>query len=147
VWLRILQHHPVGYLLEPLMRYRIGNNQFSARVRLGTEKPDFFLVIDHYLAQEQVQSMLNDNDVRNYRWLERRDRLMRAINSFIMDQPHQASILLHDTYSWDALAASFTTKRGFFVFILGVYLKFLTITGLYKVGKTSLMYLKRITSK
>jgi hypothetical protein len=72
---------------------------------------------------------------------------MRAINSFIVGQPQQALALLHDTYSWDALAAAFMTKRGLFVFIAAVYVKLLAFTGLLKVGKASLMYLKRILNK
>ncbi len=42
LWLRILQQHPVGYLPKRLMRYRISSDQWSAKVRLGTERADFF---------------------------------------------------------------------------------------------------------
>jgi glycosyltransferase involved in cell wall biosynthesis len=147
VWLRILQHHSIGYLLEPLMRYRIGNNQFSARVRLGTTRTDFFLVTDHYLAQEQVQVLLNDDDLRNHRWLERRDRLMRSINLFIIDKPELALTLLHDLYTCDTLVAAIKTKRGFFVLFSGIYIKFLAFFRMYQTGKISLMYLKRLSHK
>lgn len=147
VWLRILQHHSIGYLMEPLLRYRIGNNQFSARVRLATARPDFFLVTEYYLAQKQVLALLNEDDLRNYRWLDRRDRLMRAINSFIMDHPQLAPTLLHDLWSWDALVAAFKTKRGIFVLLAGIYVRFLAFMGLYQAGKASLKYLKRLSQK
>ncbi len=147
VWLRILQYHSVGYLLEPLMRYRIGNNQFSARVRLETARADFFLVTEHYLAQEQVQVLLNDDDLRNHRWLERRDRLMRSINLFIIDKPEQALALLHDLFSWDTLFSAIKTKRGFLVLFSGIYIKLLAFLHLYQTGKTSLIYLKRLSHK
>ncbi len=147
VWLRILQYHSVGYLLEPLMRYRIGNNQFSACVRLETARADFFLVTEHYLAQEQVQVLLNDDDLLNHRWLERRDRLMRAINLFITDNPEKALTLLHDLFSWDTLFSAIKTKRGFLVLFSGIYIKLLAFLHLYQTGKTSLIYLKRLSHK
>jgi len=147
LWLRILQRHLIGYLPEPLLRYRISHNQGSARVRLGTVRADFFLVIDHYLAQEYVQVLLNEDDLRNYRWLERRDRVMRAINLYIMDFPQQASSLLQDVCSWDAFEAALKTKRGFFVLLLGAYVRLLTFMGMYKFGKTSLIFMKRLSRK
>jgi len=147
LWLRILQRHLIGYLSEPLLRYRISHNQWSAKVRLGTARADFFLVTDHYLAQEHVQVLLNEDDLRNYRWLERRDRVVRAINLYIMDLPQQASSLLQDVCSWDALEAAFKTKRGAFVLFVGVYVRLLTFMGLHKFGKTSLMFMKRLSRK
>jgi glycosyltransferase involved in cell wall biosynthesis len=147
LWLRILQRHPIGYLPERLMRYRISDNQWSARVRLGTERADFFLVIDHYLAQEQVRALLDATDLNNYRWLDRRDRVMRATNLFITGQPRQANELAHDIFSWDAISAVYKSKRGAMVFILGVYVKLLAVMGLHRFGKTSLAYMKQVTRK
>ena len=147
VWLRILKQHAVGYILEPLLNYRISSKQFSRQVRLGTEKADFFLVTDHYLAQEDVRSILDDDDLRNYSWLIRRDRLMRAINLFISNKPSQAAALLHDVYSLDALEAAIKTKQGAIVFLAGVYIKALIFLGLNKFGKISLQYFKQIFNK
>jgi len=147
VWLRILQQHPVGYLPELLMRYRISNNQFSARVRLGTERADFFLVIDHYLAQETVRAMLYIADLKNYRLLDRRDRVMRAVNLFITGYPKRANGLIHDIFSCDALNAAFKTKRGTFVLLIGIYLKLLALLRLNKLGQLSLSYMKHVIQK
>jgi len=147
LWLRILQAHPVGYLQERLMRYRISDSQYSARVRLGTERADFFLVIDHYLAQEQVRALLDQTDFDNYRRLERRDRVMRAANLFITGRPTQANGLVQDIFSWDALASAVHSKRGAFVLLIGVYVKLLILLNLNKIGKTSLAYIKQVTRK
>jgi len=67
LWFRILRLHPVGYLTERLMRYRISNSQWSARVRLGAERADFFLVLDHYLEQEPIRVLLTSDDLRMVR--------------------------------------------------------------------------------
>lgn len=147
LWLRILRHHPIGYLTEPLMRYRISNNQWSARVRLGTERADFFLVTDHYLAKESIRTLLTQDDLRHYGWLERRDRAMRAVNLLLTDRPRQAKELLIDICSRDALNAAVTTKRGLLVLLIGLYVMLLTSLGLSKIGKIPLRYMKQMSGK
>ncbi len=129
------------------MRYRISDSQYSARVRLGTERADFFLVIDYYLAQEQVRTMLDTEDFDNYKRLERRDRVMRAANLFITGRTKQADELVQDIFSWHALASAVNSKRGAFVLLIGVYVKLLILLNLNKIGKTSLAYIKQVTRK
>lgn len=147
VWLRILQSHPIGHLPERLIRYRISNNQFSARVRLETAQAAFFKCIDYYLEQDQVKVMLNSNNLLNYKWYERRDRVIRALNLFLMDSPQEAGQLLNDIFSLDALRAAFRSKRGLLVLIVGVYVRLLVTMGLNKIGKASLAYMKQATSR
>jgi glycosyltransferase involved in cell wall biosynthesis len=147
LWLRILQCHFVGYLPERLMRYRISNSQWSARVRLGAERADFFLVIDYYLSQDSVRKLLNAEDLNNYMWLDRRDRVMRAINLFIACQPKEAHKLVYDVFAWNALRAALKSKRGAFVLLLGAYVKLLILLRLYRVGKMTLAYIKQVTRK
>jgi glycosyltransferase involved in cell wall biosynthesis len=147
LWLRILQSHPIGYLPERLMRYRISHNQFSARVRLKTERADFFLVIDHYLKKKSVHERLSATDMSNYRCLDRRDRVMRAVNLFITEHPKQANELIPDIFSWNALDAALTSKRGLFVLLIGVFVKLLFLLKLNKIGQLSLSYMKHATRK
>jgi glycosyltransferase involved in cell wall biosynthesis len=147
LWLRILQLHPIGHLPERLMRYRISNSQWSSKVRLGTERADFFLVTDHYLAQQPVRALLDATDLGNYRWLERRDRVMRATNLFITGHPEQVTELVRDVFSRDALMAALKTKRGAFVFLLGAYVRLLALLGLYRIGRSSLSYMKQVARK
>lgn len=147
LWLRILQHHPIGYLPERLMRYRISGNQFSSRVRMGTERADFFLVADYYLAQESVRVLLDASDLSNFRCLDRRDRVMRATNLFINGYPKQANELMQDVFSRDALTAALKSKRGLFVLLVGWYVKLLALLRLNRIGKLSLSYMKQVTRK
>lgn len=147
VWLRILQSHPIGHLPERLIRYRVSNNQFSARVRMETEPGVIFKIVDHYLEQGRVKAMLSTNDLLNYKRLERRDRVGRALNLFLMDCPQEAGRLLSDIYTWDTLRAAFRSKRGLLVLIVGVYVSLLVILGLNKIGKSSLTYMKQATRR
>lgn len=147
LWLRILLRHPVGYLREALIRYRISRNQWSARVRLGTGRADFFLVMDHYLAMDEVRPLLSNEDIRNYGWLERRDRVMRAVNLLLEGQAQQGVILLNDIFSLDALNAAIRGKRGLMSLLLGVYVLTLTRLRLDGLGKWPLRLAKQMTGK
>lgn len=147
VWLRILQRHTIGHIDEPLIRYRIGDQQFSAQVRRETEKGLLFKIVDHYLEQEQVVASLDVEDMRKYKWLERRDRVMRALNFYLTDCQQEVGRLLDDIYSWDAFNSAFRSKRGMLTLVVGVYIKLLVMTGLKKIGKPSLSYMKRVTHK
>lgn len=143
VWLRMLLRHPCGILAEPLMRYRISDVQFSSKVRLQTSRSDFFRVMDHYLEQASIQSMLSNRDRENYIALDRRDRVMRSVNLFLKDRPEDVHDLLYDLYSGDALRATFRNRRGLITFLLGSFLALISRLHLYTSGKAILNFLKR----
>lgn len=145
VWLRIAKRHSIGFLREPLMRYRISQSQGSARVRMSTSRGALFRIVDHYLEDLSTREMLSSQDWKNYARLDRRDRVGRAVNLFLAGEPENACRLCHDIFSWDALTAAFQTRRGFMVLTLGAYLKFLVFSRLDKLGKASLIYIKRMS--
>ena len=116
-------------------------------MRLGIERADFFLVTDYYLEQELVRALLVTDDLRNYRWLERRDRVMRAVNLTLLGQPERAKALLTGMLSFDALHAAIKSRRGLFVLIIGVYVKIMIAMGLYGIGCGLLRYMKQVTGK
>lgn len=144
VWLRILKEYPIGLLPASLMQYRISDNQFSAKVRLQTERPDFFLVTDYYLAKEEVQGILNRADLENYERLKRRDRVMRAVNCFISAKPVEAKNLLGDLFTYQAWKGGMKTKHGFAMLIAMIYMRALLFFGLEKTGQFTLRYIKRV---
>jgi glycosyltransferase involved in cell wall biosynthesis len=143
VWLRIARKYPIGLLPVALMRYRISANQGSAKVRLQTTRHDFFLVAEHYLALDDVRRMLSRTDLENYARLNRRDRVMRAVNCLLSSKSLEAHNLLKDIYSWQAWKAALQTKRGFGVLIAGIYLRLLLLFRMEKIGQFTLGYLKR----
>lgn len=147
VWLRIATMHNVGFIPAPLLRYRISSNQFSARIRLQTERPDFFLVIDHYMAKPAVRQLLSKQDFENYNRLDRRDRVMRAVNCIITGKMSSAPALLDDIFSWSSIKASIQTKRGLGVICAGMYLKLLLWLKLESFGQRSLQCLKKLMHK
>lgn len=147
VWLRMLQRGPVGIIPKATMRYRISRSQWSANVRVDTGRAAFFRVVDHYLAQADVRSLLTADDLMNYQRLERRDQVMRAINALLLDQPEQAAALCPDIFSRSALKAAWQTRRGLAVLALGLYLKMMLALRCHRLAKASLIHMKRMTNK
>lgn len=145
VWLRIARKHHIGVIRKPLMQYRVWKAQWSAKIRMNTERAMLFNIIDHYLEDPSVHAILNAQDWTNYRRLERRDRIMRAVNLFLQGATKEAQDLCYDTFSWDALGSAAQSQRGFFVLILGCYMKLLFLAGAGSFGRASLMYLKKKT--
>ncbi|WP_374334976.1 glycosyltransferase family 2 protein [Leeia sp.] len=147
VWLRIAQHHKVGLLPAALMRYRISADQFSAKVRLQVERPDFFLVMDSYLANTPVSQLLDEQDLDNYAKLDRRDKVMRAVNAVVAGQASMAKPLLTGVFSWAALKAALQTKKGLAVLLAALYLKLLLALRQERLAQLSLGYCKRVLKR
>jgi glycosyltransferase involved in cell wall biosynthesis len=147
VWLRMLQLGPVGILAKASMCYRISRSQGSANVRLDTERAAFFGVVDHYLAQADVRSLLTAADLMNYQRLEDRDRIMRAVNALLQDQPEQAVALCPNIFTMSALRAAWQTRRGLAVLVLGLYLKAMLGLRWHRLARASLIHIKRMTNK
>lgn len=147
VWLRMLQYGPIGMIKEPLMRYRISSTQGSSKTRLDTRRADFFSVIDHYLAMENVRSVLTEADLQNYERLEQRDKAMRAANAFLQDQQKTARQLCSEVLSWPCFIDTMRSKRGLLVFMLVVYVRVALLTGIHKPAKALLMRLKQALNK
>lgn len=147
VWLRLMQHHPIGILTQATMRYRISRNQGSASVRLNTGRADFFRVIDHYLAQVEVLRLLSADDMVNYERLERRDQVMRAVNALLQGRPDQAAKLCPAILSMGALKAALHTRRGLIVLLLAIYLKTMLFIRCHRFAQITLAKIKRMANK
>jgi hypothetical protein len=147
VWLRIAQVRGVGLLPQPLMRYRISSDQFSANLRARTQRADFFLVTDHYLAQPEVQDMLTPADRQNYARLERTDRVVRAVNLYVQGREREAGELCSGVVSGDAVRAALSAKRDLMTLAAGVLVRLLVLSRLSMIGRPLLLKLKRIIRK
>ena len=135
VWLRIASHHLVGILPIPLLNYRISSHQWSAQVRRTTERADFFKVMDFYLQQAQVQEVVNKEDLRHYQDLERRDKVMRAVNCFLQGRKLEAKNLSSEVFSLAAITSAFKSKRAALTLALTALLRLLLIVRAENSGK------------
>lgn len=144
-WLRLAHSRPIAVLNEPLMRYRISHAQFSEKIRNRTERADFFLVMDHYLAKPEIIDLLTTEDFQHYRWLERHERVARAINLFGLGRASEAKSLLAGLFCWDAISAAMQTRRGLVTFAGGMLLRCLMWLGLANKGDLIVKTIKKIS--
>jgi len=144
IWLRLARSKPIAVLSERLMRYRISRQQFSHKNRTRTERADFFLVMDHYLALPEVQGFLTKKDLRHYRWLERHERVARALNLFGLGNISEAGDLLKGFFCWDSIHAAISTRRGLVTIAGGTLLRFLMFFGISRKGMEMVTAIKRI---
>lgn len=144
-WLRLASKRPVAVLGEQLMRYRISRAQFSDTIRNRTERADFFLVMDHYLAQSEVRDLLCEADFQHYGWLERHERVSRALNLFGLGNISEARHLLKGVICRDAIHAAMRSRRGLVTLISGALLRVLICTGLTTKGVSMVKVIKNIS--
>jgi len=123
VWLRLAKINPIGVLGEKLMGYRISKEQFSDRIRNRTERTDFFMVMDNYLAKLEVCEFITDSDIRHYRWLERHECVALSINLCALGRNEEAKNLLNDFFILDSLHAAISSRLGFVTFAAVVILR------------------------
>lgn len=147
VWLRIARRSRLGLLPAKLMKYRVSDAQYSAKVRYQTERADFFRVMDHYFAQDDVRLLVTPTDLDNYQKLIRRDTVIRAANLFLMGDFPRAALLLNDFFKPDMLVGAMHDKRVLGVFLLALYLKMTNVPGLRRCGQGPLRQLKRALRK
>ncbi len=147
VWLRIAQCSGIGLIRRPLIRYRISTEQYTAKVRAQTTRPDFFLVTDYYLEQSEVAAILNAQDIKNLERLLMRDRVMRAINFYIAGDFASANGLIKNFFGWAALEAGLKTKRGLGVLVGAIVLKCLLTCHIGVPGQRLFIKLKQKLNK
>jgi glycosyltransferase involved in cell wall biosynthesis len=147
VWFRILQRHDIGILPERLMRYRISANQGSELQRRRTLRPDIFRVIDYYLAQAEVQAFLTPEDWLHVGWLERTDRVVRAVNFYMVGDVREANALCQNLLTFDSIRAALQGWRGFVTLIAGLSLKFFILFHLSVIGRFIIFRLRRFSRK
>jgi glycosyltransferase involved in cell wall biosynthesis len=147
IWLRIARRSGLGLLPAKLMKYRVSDVQFSAKVRLQTARADFFRVIDHYLEQCDVRAHLSPADLDNYWKLVRRDTVMRAANLFLIDDFSRSELLMKGFFNFATLSGAWQDKRSIGVLLLGLYLTCANTPGLRRCGQFPLRQMKRILSK
>jgi glycosyltransferase involved in cell wall biosynthesis len=133
-WLRLAGTRPIAVLGEQLMRYRISGAQFSDAIRNRTERTDFFLVMDHYLAKPEVRNFITKDHLRHYGWLERHERVARAFNLFALGRVSEANELLKGLFCWDAMVAATICRRGLVTFAGGSLLRMLILFGASRIG-------------
>jgi hypothetical protein len=94
MWLRIGRKYPIGLLHEYLFRYRHGHGNWSQRyLHLRTETERHFQILDLHLT-EGGRGLATERALRAHEAHRAEDRLMLAVNNYILDRRGDARALL-----------------------------------------------------
>lgn len=118
VWLRILKRHSISFL-GPLMKLRISPSQETEKERKNLNRADFFSVIDYYLSLNDVKTLISQNDIESYQWLERRDKLKRYINHLSSGQSVSTKEFFYGNWRLRSIIKAFNTKQGVLTLLFG----------------------------
>jgi hypothetical protein len=147
LWLRVLKSHSVGIISERLINYRISTSQHSAKLRARTNRSDFFLVMDHYLAQESVKKLLSSIDYSHYQRLERTDQTLRAVNLYLIGDFKSSLLLTQNLPILDVIKAAVSNRRGLITLTALVFLRIFIIINQPKIGQYILTKMKSVVGK
>lgn len=113
MWLRIARRFRIAILDEPLIGYRKGRHQWSARYRrLRTERDRLFAVIDHYMGEDGWRDRLRPEDLTEYEFQQCDDDTYRAANFLIQGDAGAARQLLRTrAYPWRTLLAGIRRRK------------------------------------
>jgi glycosyltransferase involved in cell wall biosynthesis len=147
VWLRISKRHSVAFIVEPLMRYRVDQKQFSNSVRNRTSRADIFLVIDYYLRSPEINELLTEADQINLHQLIVNDRLWRAINNFSKNELTVSKMLIKEAFRLESFRGIFMSPRGLVMFITCIVLYAMIIMRLKRLGSEAIRILRDFLNK
>lgn len=88
VWLRFCEFGEFGYIIKPLMKYRVSTVSYSYNLsRVRTHRHDFFLVVDEYMNRYNMKKDINyKNYLERYKLLSFKDSLNIEINKIIQNR-------------------------------------------------------------
>lgn len=147
IWIRIALRSKLGLISKKLMKYRVCDSQYSAKVRGQTVRADFFRVIDYYIDQDDVRKLLSPIDLANYQRLIRRDDVMRATNLMLIGNFNESARVLDRFFRLDVLVAAIQNKRGLFVLLLYMYIKTINRAAFRPIGVKGLKIVKKVMNR
>lgn len=123
VWLRLASFGAFGFLVKPLIQYRLSTKSYSYNMmRIRTDDNDMFLVLNSYIANDRYQKSLSKQDKNNYTFLLFKDNVNRTINQIISKRI--AKLPLH-IFDWGILQTAFISKENVKIYIAAIIVKIL----------------------
>ncbi|GGN38561.1 MULTISPECIES: glycosyltransferase family 2 protein [Marinomonas] len=125
VWLRMSSFGFFAVIITPLIKYRLSNSSYSFNLKkLRVEKNDYFLVIDSYLKNKDLNFKMTERDCLNYEMQRLLDYFLISTN--IMLKGSSVSFFGYQkNYKVNFLFIRFLLKRP--VFNFKVYIFFLLV--------------------
>jgi glycosyltransferase involved in cell wall biosynthesis len=97
MWLRIAQQgYEIAFIDQPLVKYRISQRQFGSQYnKLRTNTADFFSVLDHFLRQPAVQTLVKVGHLKIYELQRAADQVLCAMNLLTQGRIPEALAMLN----------------------------------------------------
>lgn len=112
MWLRIARRFPIAILNERLMRYRVGEWQWTSRYRRLRTDPDWhFAVMDRYIEKDDWLKKLTADDLAEHEFHRCDDNTYRAMNCVILGETARARELLRQPFPWRTLRNSIRRRK------------------------------------
>jgi len=120
MWLRIARKYPVGILEDYLLCYRHGHDNSSHRYHyLRTDSERYFQIMDLHLA-EGGKALATSHALAAYEAHRAEDRLMCAINCYILDRLDQSLAILQQVHARQILGSSRIQRYRLLVLLLAL---------------------------
>ena len=125
LWLRLSRLGTVGIIGEPLHKYRVSENQWSAKLfKFRIDRAHFLQVMDHYLSIPEFRKLVIPKTFRFYKMHGITDDIIRAMNMFYLGNVADARSLIKAALSRPEFREGLLTKNfaRHFIFSLPVFL-------------------------
>lgn len=123
VWLRILEHHTIGIINEPLMNYRQTTTHGSYEYNhMRTDRDDFLIVCDYYISK--YSHILVEDDISNYRFYEKKDELKRAIHYILLNDTCSARLRMRAWSDRQTIIKGFSSINNLKIYLAGIIFGF-----------------------
>ena len=132
MWLRIAHAgYQIAVIDEPLLKYRISLKQFGSQYnKLRTSLADYFMVVEQYLLQPDVNKLVKPTAFSLYKMYRAADQIGCAINFLVKDQAGEAKTNLLQALKCAYVMAAFKRPRNLAFFVIGFILLVSSYLGL-----------------
>jgi glycosyltransferase involved in cell wall biosynthesis len=111
VWLRLAAYNHIAVVNEPLLFYRVSENQWTAHYRKRRKtRADIFLVLDYWLKKDEIKQSVTKVDLRNYQKLLRHDALGCMLNAMRGGEITLAQKIWTDEHSFSVVGELFQMR-------------------------------------
>ncbi len=136
LWFRLSQLGFVGIIDEPLHKYRISEEQESAKIfKFRTHRAHFLQVMDYYLSIPKIHQLVKLQAFRYYKMYSISDDIIRALNMFFLGNIADSRLLMRSALSRPEFREGLRTKQYARQFLLS-----LPVFVAIQLGKRKLLY-------
>lgn len=124
VWLRLASFGNFGFIIKPLMKYRLSTKSYSYNnIRVREHDNDMFLVLKSYMEIDKLKRYFTKQDIRNYEFLLFKDNVNRTINQIISNDSVMKLPLI--VFNQDIMRTAIISKDNIKIYVAGLIVKIL----------------------